>query len=661
MRRRLVYCMNTFVIAILLCCFGRNTVQAANVSSDGLYSYELNDNNEATHVKLLDESVFVGRFVIPEYIDGHPVVYLDHYFINKDTDIKTIVYPKTFRSYVKEDQQVAFHCCSNPITLEIDAANPYYTSCNGVVFTKDMKTLVRFPNGIQVDTYQVPDGVVTIAEEAFLNNTYLKEVKLPNTVESIGNCAFMSCDSLERLNIPKKVTVIPYYMAAYSSNLSQLELKAGVNRILDNAFIGCTALDNVFLPNTIISIESNAFGCCESLKNITLSKKIRILPSYGFQNTSLTNFLVDEQIKLISIGVFNNCNKMERVIILPFSCNIDNDDSTIYETTKIFSHPGGTAYQYAKKYGRKFESFKVNITRSSINLVGSYTAKLVVSNNTTKQLTWTSSNKKVATVNQNGVVTKVGPGSCMIYAKTVIDGITYKDSCKVKSFVITPAKKTITIPWMKTTKLIMYQMGGRSLTYSSSNKSVATVSKTGAITGKSIGTATITIRTSDRKETAKVKVYVRGVRISLSSLTLPYKGQRYTIGVTNNTGKKLIYTSSNKKVATISSSGKVKAVGMGTCTITVKTSDGIYRDSLKLSVGRIQLKKSTYQLKIGKKLSNVVKQNTTGYKLVYSSSNKKVATVSSNGVIKAKKKGTTYITVKSKKGNIQSKCKIVVK
>lgn len=126
--------------------------------------------------------------------------------------------------------------------------------------------------------------------------------------------------------------------------------------------------------------------------------------------------------------------------------------------------------------------------------------------------------------------------------------------------------------------------------------------------------------------------------------------------------KNVKYSTSNKKVATVDKKGKIKAVGVGIAKITVKS--GSKKAVCTITVpGTTAIKgiKTSISVKKGKKYTLLPKLNYVGKsdKITYKSSNKKVATVTSAGVVKGKKKGTTTITIKS--GEVTKKCKIKVK
>lgn len=141
------------------------------------------------------------------------------------------------------------------------------------------------------------------------------------------------------------------------------------------------------------------------------------------------------------------------------------------------------------------------------------------------------------------------------------------------------AKTTLTVGLKQTVSApkVTYQNGDKIRSWKSSNKSVVTVNSKGKITGKKAGTARITVTLkSGKKATLKVtvkKISTTKMKINKKSLTLK-KGKTYTLKTSvtpKNSQDKLTFKSSNKKVATVSSKGKITAKKKGTAKITVQS------------------------------------------------------------------------------------------
>ena len=155
---------------------------------------------------------------------------------------------------------------------------------------------------------------------------------------------------------------------------------------------------------------------------------------------------------------------------------------------------------------------------------------------------------------------------------------------------------------------------------------------------------TVTPSKNETKPTATPTPVVKpGITAKVSQV---YVGKKATIKVTKTkvTGK-VTFKSSNKKVATVNSKGVITGKKAGKAVITVKVGKYTKKLTVKVKKPSFKLVKSSAKLKKGKKTTIKVKAAPVS-KVTYKTSNKKVATVNSKGVVTAKKKGTAKITVK---------------
>ena len=188
----------------------------------------------------------------------------------------------------------------------------------------------------------------------------------------------------------------------------------------------------------------------------------------------------------------------------------------------------------------------------------------------------------------------------------------------------------------------------KTVTYTTSNNAVATVSSTGVVKGVKAGTAVITATCGNAKATCKVTVKTSTIKFAASAASV-YTGKTVTVKATATPSATVTYTTSNKAIATVSSTGVVKGIKAGTVTITATTSTGL-KTTCKVTVKAPSVKfaKSSAVVYTGK--TATVKATLAGVSSVtYKSSNTKIATVNSKtGTVKGIKAGTVTITATRK-------------
>ena len=178
-----------------------------------------------------------------------------------------------------------FNNCQSLTSIQVDPNNPNYTSVDGVLFTKSLKTLVAYPAGKAGPSYSIPNSVTEIEHYAFARAS-LTNVTIPDGVTSIGDFAFAWCFKLTSVTIPGSVTSMGFRMF-YKSGLRSTTIKDGVTSIGAYAFSECFSLAKVTIPSSVTNIGTAAFWQCFALKSITIPDSVTTIEGGAFAVTNL--------------------------------------------------------------------------------------------------------------------------------------------------------------------------------------------------------------------------------------------------------------------------------------------------------------------------------------------------------------------------------------
>lgn len=304
---------------------------------------------------------------------------------------------------------------------------------------------------------------------------------------------------------------------------------------------------------------------------------------------------------------------------------------------------------------------------------------LVSPNNATTTIKWTSTNTSVATVDSKGKVTAVAPGVAYIVATTddgLIDQCTVTVTQKASGIVLSVYNLRVAVGETYTVTATPNPSTSteKTFTWTVKDANIASVTNEGKITGISAGSTIITVKNkSGDVEYVYVTVYdkAKGMTLNYTSRTIA-KGSSFRLKPTftpeNVSDKTVAYSSSDETVATVGAKGKVTGKKGGSCIITAISTDGGYVATCLVKVvqpvTKVKLNKSKATLGVGKTLklkATVTSNSSSNKKVKWTSSNTKVATVSSSGNVKAKKVGTCTIRATATDGSRKSaSCKITV-
>ena len=337
----------------------------------------------------------------------------------------------------------------------------------------------------------------------------------------------------------------------------------------------------------------------------------------------------------------------------------------------IFSFTISDGYFQCGKEIIEVQAATSKINKTKATLIKGQTLQLKISGIKTK-VKWSSSKKSVATVSSKGKVTAKKKGIATITAK--VGKKSYK--CKVTVEAPSISKKAVTI---KVGDSYSLKINGtnQQVTWSSNNKNVATVSSKGKVTAKKTGNCNIVAKVSSKKYVCEVTVKdatpeiipIESFSLNQSAISI-YQGEKekltYEIYPSNATNKEVSFATSNEKIATVNSTGEIRAISAGNCTITaicggIKSTCNVAVLQKYIPVTSFSLNQSSLSIYKGesKKLSYTINpENATNQEVLFQSADGNIASVSNGGIISAKTPGNCTIIATC--GGIQSTCNITV-
>lgn len=341
-----------------------------------------------------------------------------------------------------------------------------------------------------------------------------------------------------------------------------------------------------------------------------------------------------------------------------------NPDVVSVTKGKLTYKNGGTAVITATANGKSATCnvAVIQLNKTTLDLDDGDTAQLSIVGNVSDDITWKSSNSKIATVDGNGLVTAVGYGSANVTAVTTVDGkkttLTCKVTSKVKSITL---NKSEIISDGKAATTVTATLSGitGNVQWSSSDESVVSVvgsgtnNKTGKLTFGNGGTATITAYAENKS--ASCTVYV--MKLNASEVEIA-AGQTYQLTLTGATDT-VTWKSSNVKVAEVSDSGLVTPVANGSATITAKCGSKSFTCKVVVDMPSIKLNLTEY---ICSDVSETIQLKATvvgkSKEVTWDTTNQDVATVSPSGLVTFNKAGSAVITATA--NGVSAQCTVVV-
>ena len=398
----------------------------------------------------------------------------------------------------------------------------------------------------------IPNSVTSIGESAFRGCSGLTSVTIPNSVTSIGEWAFSNCSGLTSVTIPNSVTSIGWYAFSGCSGLTSVIIPNSVTSIGSSAFSGCSGLTSITIGSGVNHIYERAFADCPELTNVyCYAEKLTKEEKGGDGLYTYPNPFEGSYIEYATLHVPKGCLDAYKAVdpwknfqsileIVDAKVKLSKSEATIEKgktltlkatiTPSDLADKGVTWKSSNKKVATVSSSGKVkgvkagtatitctsnatglkatckvtvvnglvtlNKTEAYVQKGKTMTLKATVTPKTLadKSVTWKSSDTKIATVTKAGKVKGVKYGTATITCTSVATGA--KATCQVTVGKVVIGTSEVTIKKSRETILIPFlypeDLADKSVTWKSSDKSIATVDEEGRVKGIKAGTATIT-------------------------------------------------------------------------------------------------------------------------------------------------------------------------
>ena len=262
-----------------------------------------------------------------------------------------------------------------------------------------------------------------IPEHMFTDCTALKTFDIPKTVTSVGFCAFYNCTALTTVTGGQNVEWLGDSAFYQCSSLKEIAISPVLTTIGLKTFQDCTSLTAIVLPDSLSRIGRYAFDGCAALREVRLGSGLTAIPDYAFSNCgALESIILPYRVQSVGTNAFQNDVKLTSVTIPRSTKQIAENAFSYPARLTIYGVSGSYAETYVGQIGAAFVPINkpataVSLQSTELKLGQFASARLIVTitpADFTDEVTWTTSNPKVATVNDAGVVQAVGAGQCTI-------------------------------------------------------------------------------------------------------------------------------------------------------------------------------------------------------------------------------------------------------
>lgn len=232
----------------------------------------------------------------------------------------------------------AFYGCSQISSYNVDPTNSYFSSENGILYSKNKDRIIICPN-TKSGNQALPSGLISIDPGAFNNCTLLTGfINLPSSLNKIGDYAFYNC------------TGISGFQVENGNNFYSASEGVLFNKLQDSLYICPLSKSGIYkIPETVKHIGVSAFDGCSRITNISLPSSLQEISNYAFEYcTGLNSLMIPQNVNMIGSGAFYACKNLQQFAIantVPPIIDYFALDS-INKTSCVLTVPTGSSAKY---------------------------------------------------------------------------------------------------------------------------------------------------------------------------------------------------------------------------------------------------------------------------------------------------------------------------